>query len=145
MKIKLTESQITKARLITEGQERVQVFLQKADDIKDKVNRLYSKITFTTLAELLEGESDLSIYLNQLEQWRTIMYTHHKRASDFFQNMPEETYYDKFEDLDMKVDDTFQAVVYDKIDVLEDIIDKLKDFAESDVEEKFKDIKKIDI
>jgi hypothetical protein len=145
MKVRLTEAQLKRAKLITEGNERVDTFLNKAEDIKEKVNRLYSKITYTTLAELLEGESDLGVYLQKLEQWRTVLYTHHKRASDFFQNMPEEEYYDKWEDLDTKVDDTFQEVVYHKVDVLEEIIEKLKDFAESDVEEKFKDIKKIDI
>jgi len=146
MKIRLTEAQMKRVQLITEGKDRVDVFLNKADEIKDKVNRLYSKITFTTLAELLEGESDLSVYINQLEQWRTVLYTHFKRADDFFNNMPEDVYYEKWEDLHNKVDDTHQEVSYNKIDVLEDLIEKLKDFAEDDIEEKyFKDIKKIDI
>lgn len=147
MKIRLTEAQVKKARLITEGQERVHVFLSKADEIKDLVNRLYGKITFTTLAELLEGESDLSVYIQKLEQWRTVLYTHQKRANDFFNSMSDEQFESdpRWQDLSEKVDDTFQEVVYDKIDVLEDLLEKLKDFAELDIENKFKDVKKIDI
>lgn len=147
MKVRLTELQLKKVKLITEGQERTHIFLQKADEIKEKVNRLYSKITFTTLAELLEGESDLSVYLNKLEQWRTIMYTHYKRVTDFFNMMSDKEFYNnpKWEELQMKVDDTFQHIVYEKINTMEDLIEKLKDFAESNIEEKFKDIKKADI
>jgi uncharacterized coiled-coil DUF342 family protein len=145
MKIRLTETQLQKAKLITEGKQRIDIYLNKADDIKEKVNRLYSKITYTTLAELLEGESDLSVYLNKLERWRTVLYTHYRRADEFFQNMSDDEYHDKFEDLHTKVNDTHQEVEYQKIDVLEDLIEKLKDFAESDVEDKFKDIKKMDI
>lgn len=146
MKIRITESQLKKAKLITEGQERVNTFLEKAEDIKDKVNRLYGKITFSTLAELLEGETGLDIILNDLVQWRTIIDTHYVRATDFFDRMPEDEYYEKkFDGLHKKVDDINQQVGYDKIDMLEGLVENLKELADSNIEENFKDTKKIDI
>ena len=45
------------------------------------------------------------------------MYTHQKRANDFFNNMTDEQFESdpRWEELQFKVDDTFQAVTYGKI------------------------------
>lgn len=147
MKIKLTESQLKKAKLITEGQEVVHTFLTKADSIKETVNRMYSKLTFTTLAEVLDGDIDLDVMKRKLEQLRTVMYTHSKKSSMFFDNIPQDVYDNdrQWEDLQAKAEDTFQEVTYHKIDVLEELIDSLLDFTTGDITKNFKDIKKLDL
>jgi hypothetical protein len=148
MKVRLTESQVRKAKLITEGQESINTFMTKADDIKELCNRLYSKLTFTTLAELLEGEADISIYQTKIQQWRTVLYTHNKKVRDFFDNMSEEQYeaeyYSKWQDIDINVEDKNNSVDK-KLDLLEEMLDALKGLADSDIENHFKDIKKFDI
>lgn len=144
MKVRLTESQIKKVKLITEGREILNKFLEKVDTIRDKVNRLYTKITYTTLAELLEGESDLEVYLGDLEIWRTVLHTHYNRSKDFFNKVTSDEY-NKWEDLDTKVKETYEEIQTQKIDALEDLISKMKDFAEEDIESYFKDVKKLDI
>jgi hypothetical protein len=148
MKVRLRETQIKKAKLIIEGQESINTFMTKADEIKELCNRLYSKLTFTTLSELLEGEADISIYQTKIQQWRTVLYTHNKKARDFFDNMSEEQYeaeyYSKWQDIDYSVDDKNKDVDK-KLDLLEEMLDALKGLADSDIENHFKDIKKLDI
>lgn len=147
MKLRITESQLKKAKLITEGQEVVHTFMTKADDIKEIINRLYSKVTFATLAEIIEGDIDLNVITTKLEQLRTVMYTYHKKGEMFFNNMPEDEFYSdqKWDDLQMKMDDKYQEVLYHKLDVLEELIESLKDIKDGDIEKSFKDIKKLDI
>lgn len=147
MKIKLTESQLKKAKLITEGQQVVHTFLKKADDIKETVNRMYSKLTFTTLAEIIDGDIDLDVMKRKLEQLRTIMYTYSKKSQMFFDNMSTQEYENnrEWEDLQAKAEDAFQEVTYHKIDVLEELIDSLSEFSAGDIDKNFKDIKKIDL
>ena|SRR5690348_2333150 len=145
MKIKLTEAQLGRVKLITEGQERVDVFFKKVEDINERANRLFSKITYTTLSELLEGEADLSIYQQQLDHWRTVLHTHYKRVGDFFQHMSDEEFDSKWMDTDIKVDSAYQNLSYKKLDMLDDMIEGLKKISESNIEEYFKDIKQIDM
>jgi len=147
MKIKLTESQLKKAKLITEGQEVVHTFMTKSDDIKEIINRLYSKITFSTLAEIIEGDVDLNVITNKLEQLRTVLYTYYKKGEMFFNNMSEEDFYsdNKWEELQMKMEDTYQDVHYHKLDILEKLVEDLKSIVDNDIEKNFKDIKKMDI
>lgn len=145
MRIKLTETQIRTIKLITEGEEVVHTFLRKADDIKEIVNRMYSKLTFSTLAEIIEGETDLKVMLEKLEQLRTVMNTYNKKAEMFFNNMPEDLFYEKYEALQAEYEDKYQEVLYHKIDALDEMIEELRGLAEADIEEKFKDIKKMDM
>jgi len=145
MKVKLRESQLNKARLITEGREIIDTFITKGDETKEVVNRMYSQLTFTTLAEIIDGNSDLSIMLRKLEQLRTVMYTHKNKVESFFKGLPDEEFETKWEEADTKCDDIFQEVVYHKIDVLEDLIEELNKFAEANIDNNFKDIKKIDL
>ena len=147
MKLRITESQLKKAKLITEGQEVVHTFMTKADDIKEILNRLYSKLIFSTLAEVVEGDIDLNVITNKLEQLRTVLYTYYKKGEMFFNNMPEAEFDgdNKWGDLQMKMEDTYQEVHYNKLDVLEELIDDLKSVVDRDVEKSFKDIKKMDI
>lgn len=144
MKVRLTESQIKRVKLITEGQESINTFIDKADNIKELCNRLYSKLTFTTLAELLEGEADISIYQTKIQQWRTVLYTHKKKTRDFFDSLDEDEYYEKWETVHMDLDDK-NDLVDKKLDLLEEMLDSLKGLADSDIEDHFKDIKKYDI
>lgn len=145
MKVRLTEAQLKKAKLIVEGEERIGVFKEKAEDIKETVNRLYSKLSFTTLAEILEGEVDLSVIRRQLERLRTIMYTHKDRVNKFFNEMSEEEFYANWDGKDIELDSLFQDITYKKIDVLDDLLKKLEEFADSDIEANFKDIRKLDL
>ncbi len=145
MKVRLTESQLLKARLITEGHEFVNTFTTKADEIKEIVNRMYTTLTFTTLAEIIDGDTDLSIMLHKLTQLRTIMFTHHRKITNFINNLPPEEDHDKWSEIDEKCEDIFQEVVYHKIDVLEDLISSLNDFAEAKIDNNFKDIKQVDL
>lgn len=144
MKIKLTESQIKKLKLITEGYEVVNTFMEKADEIKDIVNRMYSKLTFTTLAEIIDGEIDLGVMTHKLEQLRTVMYTYSKKAQMFFENIPQDKY-DEWEDLHNKFDDKYQEVLYHKIDILEELINSLEVFVQQDIKQNFTDIVKTDL
>jgi len=147
MKIKLTESQLKKAKLITEGQEVVHTFLTKADDIKEIINRMYSKLSFATLAELVDGDVDLGIMTHKLEQLRTIIHTHNKKSEMFFNSMGEEEFYanPKWEQLQNKVEDAYQEVLYDKLDVLEEFIEGLQELGDGEVAKNFKDIKRMDL
>lgn len=147
MKLIITEEQLKKVKLITEGQEVVHTFMSKSDEIKDILNRLYSKLSFSTLSELIEGDVDLDVIGNKIDQLRTVLYTHYKKSEMFFNSIPE----DEFDNdnnwwrLQEKMEDTYQLVSYKKIDGLEDLVDSLKTIVESEVEEYFKDIKKLDI
>ena len=146
MRIKLTESQIRRAVLITEGQEVVHTFLKKADDIKEDLNRMYSKLAYTTLSEIIDGDMDLSIMINKLIQKRTVMETYHRKGEMFFKELEKsKSYTDEWGILEDKFKETYIEVFEGKLYALDDLLDGLKKFSDENIDDYFKDIKRIDL
>lgn len=147
MKLRITESQLKRAKLITEGQEVVHTFMTKAEDIKEVINRIYTKLTYATLVEILEGDIDLDVISNKLTQLRTVLETYHTKGDMFFNHMPEDIFHSdkKWEDLQDKMEDMYQEVTYHKLDFLDELVEDLKSIVGRDFEKSFKDIKKMDI
>jgi len=147
MKLIITETQLKKIRLITEGQEVVHTYLTKADDIKEKINRLYSQLVFSTFAEIIDGDIDLDTMSNKLENLRKTLYTHFRKGEMFFSDMGSDVFHSdsKWDTLQQKLKDTHQEVYLDKSDVLSGLLTNLSKIVKKNVESSFKDTKKLDI
>lgn len=147
MKLRITESQLKNVKLITEGENAVDSFMSKSVEVSDTLNKLYNKLTFSTISEVISGEIDLDSIDNKLQQLNTVLYTYYKRGENYFNEIPEVEYDNnpKLGDLQMKMEDIYQSVSYDKLDALEDLVSNLKDILEKDINSKFSDIKNIEI
>ena len=145
MKIILTESQLKRVRLITESQELANKFLRKADDIKEKVNRIYSKLIFSTLSEMIDGDIDLSDTLKSLMPLSEILRTHYNNAMFYFDNLPKNELDNEMGTLQSKVEETFKNVLDVKIYGLENLISGLDSSIRNGVANDFKDVRKINL
>jgi hypothetical protein len=146
MKIILTESQVRKI-LITEGEELAHRFLRKADDIKEDVNRGYSKLSFSVLAELMEGNNELGAMRNKFDAQRVSLKTHGDKAMEYFEKTSQTNMLNSGGGTSLygKVSETYTEILDDKLDSLIYLIDRLIDIRDANIEEKFKDIKRMDV
>jgi hypothetical protein len=67
MRIRLTESQYDLIKIIKENSEISDRITDGIDEIKKKADGLYTIITFTTIAELRDGDTDVGILEKRVE------------------------------------------------------------------------------
>ena len=146
MRIKLTESQIRKV-IITEGEELAHRFLRKAEDIKEETNRAYSKLSFSVLAELLEGETELGALKKKFTSHYKTLNTHGGKAINYFERIGRTnmTNDNGGTSLYGEVSEVYTEMIDDKLSSLLYLIDALIDLGDANIEEKFKDIKRMDV
>lgn len=115
-------------------------------ELNDSTNSLWNKVSFITPAEILEGEVDL-LSLDK------ICWNLKDKSSDFrralskeMESMPEDEYFDKYEQEHNETEDLFYKVD-DKLDLIDSVISNLKEiedkFEESEARGKFQDITRI--
>ena len=68
MRIQLTETQFALAKRINEGVDISRKIIDGIKDVKDDADKLYSIITFTTVAEFRDGDADVGVLDQRVEQ-----------------------------------------------------------------------------
>jgi len=147
MKIILPEEQLKLVKMIKESEDYVGRVKSAITKLKDDTNKLYSVVTFTTIAEIRDRDSDVNIMKQKIEVITDKKDNLDKKVSDFEQtNM---NYDGDWNDPQAKKDySDMEIALYDlrpKIYALETIIDGLVTASEPENHEPFKDVKPIKV
>jgi diphthamide synthase (EF-2-diphthine--ammonia ligase) len=141
MKIKITEQQAKRLRILNEDIDVLSQFEQLCIAKSQEVDKLYMKLTDLSVAEILNGEVSLEqmeTYVRNIE--RKLMDANRK-AYSYIENLPEE-------DLDLRIDNAFDKA-NGKISSIQLIIYGLRDLQDSSKEHKltkdFANLKPIEI
>lgn len=117
-------------------------------DLNNKINGIYSNLTFTTIDEIIKDEVDLKSLWWELSRMNDELWSEFKKLSKVFNEMDEELYDDYGYQYDGEVDDMKSKIEW-KIMSLQSLIDKLDEFddlvEENDLLKRFSDIKQIEI
>ena len=147
MKIILTEEQLKLVKMIKENADYVGRVKSAITSLKDETNKLYSVVTFTTIAEIRDKESDVDIMKQKVEI-----------ISDKKDNLDKKVY--AFEQANMNYDgdwndpqaekdyNDMDMALYSlspKIYALDNIIDGMVTASEPENHEPFKDVKPLNI
>jgi hypothetical protein len=147
MKVRLTEGQYDMVRLLKEGEESIEVFKSKAVSVNDAVNRVFNKLTFSTIAEILDGDFEIKTINDDLDQLEATLDKDWKKV-EFFLNQKwkedEDDFFDNWDDINGKLDDIHSDVIK-KIEIIRDLLDNMITLMDSDIEEAFKDNRPINI
>jgi len=126
MKLILTEEQLKLVKLIKESDDFAEKVKTTISDIKKGVDGLYNIITFTTIAEIRDGETDISIIDKKVEQLDDKISNVSSKISDYFDRYDEDTYYAKKLD-DVHIDlENRVTTLNRKIMALSKIVNQLK-------------------
>ncbi len=142
MKIILTEDQFELLKLIKENENTIYNFQSKFDKITEELNKLFTKINFISVSELIGGEIDVESFLNNITRLDESNFKIKTEMSKYFESFDDE----KFE----KIYNSLENLYYfnsKKINVISTILISLKDLvdgAEGSLEI-FSDIKSINL
>lgn len=141
MKLKLTEAQFEKVRLLKESTDVVTQFEEYCSKKNEELNFLYSKIIHISVEEVLSLKVNLDGLEKHLNQMEDEVMTADRKAYDVINNMPEA-------DLDIRIDNAYRKVS-DKISSLNLILlslEKIQDYEkEHNLSKSFGEVKPIDI
>jgi len=146
MKIIITESQLKMLMLIKESEDKTNGYIAKLNDIAKILNNIYSKVSFITIAEMLNRETDIKpIYnmVNNLEKQNSNL---KHEINVFFNSFDEDTYFAKWEKISESIDELYYKNVA-KITVLTTIVNSLDNivYDSEDYKDAFSDIESINI
>lgn len=117
-------------------------------DLNNKINGVYSNLTFTTIDEIIKDEVDLKSLWWELSRMNDMLWTEFKKLSKMIDEMDEELYDDYGYRYSDEMDDMKSKVEW-KIMSVQSLIDKLEEFddlvEENDLLKRFSDIKQIEI
>jgi hypothetical protein len=145
MKIKITESQAIRLKLISENSDPISQFEGFCKAKLQELNRLYTKITSMSIIEILNKEIDMAAIYKTIDAVDDQVYKGDKQAYDYLESLPEET---DIKNLDLRIDKAHSSIK-DKINALQLIVmelEKLQDMSEThNLPSMFGDVKPIDI
>ena len=141
MKIKITESQYDKIRGINENEEQLAKFKQLCDGKSAELDKIYSKITFETVADILSMNVNIKSLGKVVYGIEDFMYKAKKQFMSMYGA-------DGNDEIELAVYDMAE-VVTDKATNLTLILDKLEDIQgyqeEFNITAQFKNIKPLEI
>tara|TARA_R100001510_G_C7642584_1_gene200164 strand:- start:584 stop:967 length:384 start_codon:yes stop_codon:yes gene_type:complete len=111
----------------------------------NKINNIYSTITFTTLDEIIKGEMDLNSIWWSLSKINDSSYEKRKSVEKKLNKLSDEDFDTWGYKLQNEVDDLHNLLDW-KIMTLQGLLDNLGSFVDYEgIEKYFKDVKQIDI
>ncbi len=145
MRIRLTESQVKELKLINEGVEVLKDFEKSISDLNDDMNMLYNKLTFSSLAEILDGAPDLKLILQEMHRLDNVYLTKNEKMTDFFNNgVSKEEYWAKWDKIHQKLENLGTKFVR-KHNIIHQMAHNLQEIIENDPKKGFGDIEKREI
>ena len=144
MKIKITESQYNKIKLIKESEDQLAKFRQLCAQKAAELDNIYSKITFESVGEILAMNMDIKNINRTVSKIEDIVYKAEKQLLSLYDNGALQGE----EDMDMILGD-IADIVNDKARSLILILDKLEalqDYQEEyNLTSQFSNVKPMDI
>lgn len=143
MKIKITENQYSKIRLVLEQEEYLNKFKVFCGEKLKEVYNLYSKIINVSMSEIISGEINIKETQKTLDKIENDIYTARRNIENLWD-----------QNLIGTDDDDFDLVIWDiadnvnnKISPLSEMIDSLADIQVKgeNISAQFKDVKPIEI
>ncbi len=117
-------------------------------DLNNKINGVYSNLTFTTIDEIIKDEVDLKSLWWELSRMNDKLWSEFKKLSKLMDEMDEELYDEYGYRYSDEMDDMKSKIEW-KIISIQSLIDKLEEFddlvEENDLLKRFSDIKQIEI
>jgi len=117
-------------------------------DLNNKINGVYSNLTFTTIDEIIRDEVDLKSLWWELSRMNDKLWVEFKKLSKLIDEMDEELYDEYGYRYSDEMDDMKSKIEW-KIMSVQSLIDKLEEFddlvEENDLLKRFSDIKQIEI
>jgi len=146
MKIILTEKQLELLKLITENEDVINQFTNRINAINGSLNKLYTDINFISIAELLNGEVDLSNFTGRLDKIEDLYHALSNEMTKYFNSFGEDAYFDKWVSIHDKLDD-INHKNFDKSNVISSILMDLDSLVIDNENTKnlFSDIKSINL
>lgn len=153
MKLQLTETQYKrlKNKLLKEEVSFSEKIINSVNEINKALNKLYSLITFSTIAEIRDGDVDVHIIEQKHEALEDNIGTLGRKIAEYFDRYSEEEYEGKnLEDVHLEL----ESKIIDlnrKSRALGHVINQIKPLTkgnnggEEDWDEPFKDIKPMNI
>jgi hypothetical protein len=119
--------------------EQFEKYYQIIEKLKRSTNSLWSKVSFISVAEVINSEVDL----RELDQlcWnlKTTEMDSRREAYRKIESYPDDEYDGELEEIDNELDDLFR-LISNKLDAVEVIIDSLKKIEEKSEEENYLDL-----
>lgn len=142
MKIKITEAQFNNVT----HHAALNEFETFSNKINEKANSLYTTLTYTTLAEILGNDFDLSFTYKTIYNLESLLSAEHKKINNMINNMPESEYDLYGHEIDNKIHDLYYPVSK-KLSTLESLITDLRKLKETNenISNLFNDIKNIEV
>jgi Na+-transporting NADH:ubiquinone oxidoreductase subunit NqrC len=141
MKIKITEQQAKRLRIIKEDIDILSQFEQLCKVNSQEMDKLYIKLSDLSVAEILNNEVSLEEMESYVRNIEAKLMDANRKAYSYIENLPEE-------DLDLRIDNAFDKA-NGKISSIQLIIYGLKDLQNSAEEHNltkdFANLKPIDI
>jgi len=146
MKIILTEKQLELLKLINENQDMVANFKNNISSINGELNKLYTDINFISLAELLNGETDIKPFTSRIDAIESQYDKLSSSMEKYFNSFGEDEFFYKWSSVYNAMDD-LNHKNYDKINVISTIIMDLDSLVSENENTKdlFSDIKSINL
>lgn len=146
MKIILTEKQLGLLKLITENEDVINQFTNKINMINNTLNKLYTDINFISIAELLNGEVNISNFNDRLDNIEDAYYKLSKDMEKYFKSFGDDAYFDKWVSIHDNLDN-INHKNYDKSNVISSILMNLDSLVSNNENNKelFSDIKSINL
>ena len=116
--------------------------------LNNKINGVYSNLTFTTIDEIIKNEVDLKSLWWELARMNDMLWAEFKKSDKLIDEMDEELYDEYGYKYSNEIDDMKSKIEW-KIMSAQSLIDKLEEFddlvEDNDLLKRFSDIKKIEI
>ena len=141
MKIKITEQQAKRLRIINEDIDVLSQFEQLCKVNSQEMDKLYMKLSDLSVAEILNNEVSLEEIESYVRNIEAKLMDANRKAYSYIENLPEE-------DLDLRIDNAFDKA-NGKISSIQLIIYGLKDLQNSSEEHNltkdFENLKPIEV
>lgn len=148
MRIRLTEAQRDMLRRLNEAEVDLSDYFNKIKKLSKEVDSLYSKATFSTIAEFLENDTDATVLLDRLNEIDKIRHKLYMDAYNMIDKIPDDEYDSAGYDYDMQIDDA-DSKLSDKINSVEIILEFMDDMQTKNedlgLSRRFADIQKVQI
>ena len=103
MKIKITEGQAKRLKLISENTDELSRFIYLCDVKVQEINKIYNKVSFITIAEILNHEVNMVEINTVLDKIEHDVLRSNNKAYASIKHLPEEG-------LDEKIDKAYEKV-----------------------------------
>lgn len=148
MRIKLTESQIDMLQRMNEADVDLSQYFDAMKGLIKQVNGIYSKVTFSTLSEFLDGDIDASTLEKDLYDINAKRHKLYTNAYKMLERIPDDEYDTAGYDYDQQIDN-MDSLLSDKITSVELILQYMSDMqmkeGDLNITKVFKDIKTMQI